>query len=249
MKNPFVLTALGVLLFLIFLIAKLPAAQVIPRLPLPDNIVISGVSGTIWEGNADQFIYKGLLISDADWRLSFLPLLLGKASFEVDAGSQRDPDQISIKGNIGIKASGVFGDTMKIYAPAPLLLASVQLPVPVSASGRVVVDINQVDYGFEGCQSLSGKGQWLKGTVAGLQQQIALGDFEASLTCENGPIMATTDPNNMLDLTGTATIPHRGRIVVTGTFRIPPDLPDEVRAAASFFSNINSQGIYTINIQ
>ena len=248
MKNPFLLALAGFILFIVFLLAKLPAAQVIPRLPLPDNLSISQVSGTLWNGHANQVIYNGLQVLDVDWELGVLPLLLGKASLNIDAGSMRDAEQIAIKGNITISARGISSPGTKVYAPTPLLLAQLQLPLPVYASGRIMVDINELEHPKEGCKTLSGKGRWINGAVIGPEQEISLGSFEADLKCDNGPIQLTLAPDNTLSLSGTATIDHKGQFSAEGKFKVPSDFPKEVRDAAALFSPPDAQGFHTVKL-
>ena len=78
MKNPFLLALAGFILFIVFLLAKLPAAQVIPRLPLPDNLSISQVSGTLWNGHANQVIYNGLQVLMLTGSWGFYPCCWAK---------------------------------------------------------------------------------------------------------------------------------------------------------------------------
>ena len=71
------------IVFVVFLIVKLPAAQVISRVQLPSEVTVHGVSGTIWNGHAASVSVQGLPIHDVNWQLAFLPLLTGTASLDV----------------------------------------------------------------------------------------------------------------------------------------------------------------------
>jgi len=242
-------SAIGFALFFIFLVVKLPANQVLPRLPVPDNVVFAGISGSIWQGHAEQVRYSGLQLSNVKWELSALPLLLGKLSLDIKGGNHRDSEQIAINGRFAISAGGIAADNAILFAPTPLLLAQVQMPLPINASGRVKVVLEEFAYQqATGCEVLKGTGQWLNGAVAGFNRQITLGSFNASLACDNGPITVTTDPKNALNLTGTATVPHKGKISVLGKFKVSDDLPKEVHNAANFFGKPDANGFYAINL-
>ncbi|BDX04589.1 type II secretion system protein N [Planctobacterium marinum] len=249
MKQQLTLTAGAVILFLVFLLVKLPASQLIPRLPLPADISLKGISGTVWDGHADQVVVKGLGINNVDWQLSFLPLLIGKAALELDAGSARDSEQISIKGDVKLSVSGISAQNLTLFAPTPLLMAQVELPIPVDASGRARINIENFDYHkTDGCSTLTGTGSWLNAGVAGFNGQVQLGNFEASLHCDNGPIEITTAADNSLNLSAKAVVQHNGKFSVNGQFKVSDNLPKEVHDAAKFFGRTDAQGFYQIKL-
>jgi len=249
MKNPIKTMATCLGLFILFVLIKVPANQVIPRLSLPQDVALSGLSGSLWQGKAEQFTYKGLLLNNVQWQLDFLPLLIGNLSVSLKAGNTRDPDQISVNGDFTFSSNSLSASSASLFAPTPMLMAQVQLPVPVKAGGRVKLDIDEMDYqSDQGCIALSGKGHWLKGSVAGFNKEIPLGNFEADLLCDNGPITITTNPQNSLNLAGTATISHPSKISVSGKFKVSDDLPREVHNAAQFFGNKDAQGFYSIQL-
>ena len=249
MKQQLTYTAGAVTLFLLFLLVKLPASQLIPRLPLPADVSVKGLSGTLWDGHADQVVVKGLAINNVNWQLRFLPLLLGKAALELDAGSARDSEQISIKGQVNISMSGLSAKNATLFAPTPLLMAQVELPIPVDASGRARINIEQLEYHqTEGCKALTGSGSWLNAGVAGFNGQVQLGNFEASLHCDNGPVEITTTPDNSLNLSAKAVVQNNGKFSVNGQFKVSDSLPKEVHDAAKFFGRANAQGFYQIKL-
>lgn len=249
MKKPILYTASAVLLFFVFLLVKIPANQILPRVPLPADISIRGVSGTLWNGHAQQVVVQGLAINNVKWQLEMLPLLLGKAAVELDAGSARNPDQISIEGQFVISRSGVKASSATLFAPTPLLMAQVELPIPVDASGRARVNIAELHFEHAtGCKKLAGKGSWLNAAVAGLNGPVQLGNFEATLACDNGPINITTAADNSLNLDATTVIQHNGRFSVQGRFKVSEDLPKEVHQAATFFGAADAQGFYNIRL-
>ena len=95
MKSKFGWLVGGIVAFLIFAIAYMPAIQVIGRVDLPKNVSISGVSGTLWTGKAQTIVVNGLPINNVNWELSPLALLIGKVSAHVKAGNIRDVNDIA----------------------------------------------------------------------------------------------------------------------------------------------------------
>lgn len=244
MKSIVSLTLSGVALFVIFMIAKLPAVQVIQRVDLPQNISVEGISGTIWTGAARKVTYNGLPISDVKWDLSFLPLLWGSVSVDLDAGNDRRADQISFVGEIttGMSGNAVFkSDEFLLYLPTPQVLANVRLPIPVDPGGRFRVTINELDFDTN-CKALSGNGEWLNASVMGTQGRIPLGVFKAELSCDAGVIVADVAEPNSLGLNLAARVSNMNRIAVEGKFKVDAELPDEVHQAAAFFGQPGADG-------
>jgi general secretion pathway protein N len=79
------LAAVGIGLFLIFLIALLPARVAIGWLA-PPAVTLNGVSGTIWSGSAAQVGLNGRLIGRLRWSDGSLLALIGRPGwrFELD---------------------------------------------------------------------------------------------------------------------------------------------------------------------
>ncbi|MFT6895812.1 MAG: general secretion pathway protein N [Paraglaciecola sp.] len=245
MKSVFKWAIPCLLVYVLFLIIKLPAVQVLARLPLPEDIELNGVSGTIWNGQARQLLVRGLPIEQLSWQLEFLPLLTGTVQVYVDGGNIRQMDEISIKGDISLAEDQLQADNLQLYLPTDWVIASLALPIAVNASGRFKLILQELDYS-DHCQVLNGKGHWLKAQVQGNGQQIALGNFDADLSCVNQEIVLTVNEPNRFGLSAVARIPADLTFSVSGRFKPDPDLPPEVHQAAQFFGQKDGQGYYSL---
>lgn len=233
------------IVFVVFLIVKLPAAQVISRVQLPPEVTVHGVSGTIWNGHAASVSVQGLPIHDVNWQLAFLPLLTGTASLDVKAGNIREVEDISFDGHIAISNGRLQGEDVQVFLPTSLVITSLPLPIPVNASGRFKIALQEVDY-TEHCRVLEGQGLWLKAKVQGTQQEIDLGNFESSLKCENEEVVMTINEPNSFGLSAVAHIPSSLAFRINGRFKPNEDLPSEVHQAAQFFGKKDAQGYYPV---
>jgi general secretion pathway protein N len=65
--------AAGVVAFLAFLVAMVPASQLASR--LPRGLSMSGVGGTIWSGRANELAVNGRAVGAIDWSCRPWPLL------------------------------------------------------------------------------------------------------------------------------------------------------------------------------
>lgn len=76
MKRIWPLVVLGVVTYLVFAIATLPASVILSR--LPPSVVTAGVEGTAWNGRAQIVQVAGAQIGSVQWNLHALPLFTGR---------------------------------------------------------------------------------------------------------------------------------------------------------------------------
>lgn len=94
----------ALLLYLVLLFTRLPAAwlyaQVADKLPFQ----LGGIQGSVWEGSG-QLLYRGIQIDSVHWQLAFWPLLVGRQELELrvndralrlQASLQRDGQQVEV---------------------------------------------------------------------------------------------------------------------------------------------------------
>lgn len=239
----------AVLTYLLFLLVYFPANQLSSRISLPEGMVLTGVSGTVWQGQAAQMQVQGIPLQGVAWQLSFWPLLLGELDFQVKAGNSRAVDELSFNGNISLalaRPQAIKASDFTLFLPTSMVLAQVPLPLPVDAGGRLRVNLDKVDYA-QGCQQLQGKGEWLNAQVGGISGPIALGRFEAALSCRQQDILLKISAANSLGLSAEALLSPARQFRVSGRFKPDPSLPDEVHQATRFFGQADNQGFYQFN--
>ncbi|MEW9797736.1 type II secretion system protein N [Alteromonas sp. CYL-A6] len=251
MKSRSLWIAGGILAFVIFLIAYLPASQVLGRLSLPKNVSVSGISGTLWEGKARLIVANGLPIENLRWSLNPLSLLAGRISAELNAGELRNPDAIAFKGPVSVSLFNpdhIASEDLVLYLPADRVLANVPLPLPVNAGGRFRVRLDELAFG-PACDTLRGTGDWLNATVAGTQGPIDFGSYTATLRCEGDSIGIRVNGNNLLGLSMDAVVSADFKTIdVTGQFKPDDSLPEEVHQAARFFGQPGADGYFPIDL-
>lgn len=242
----------AVLFYFILVIANLPASQVINRLPLPSNVTLSGVSGTLWNGEMRSAMVNGIQVKDIAWKLSAGALLLGKASLDIKAGNARAPEQIAFNGLVeaSLLSLNATAENAKLFLPTHLVLAQVPLPLPVQAGGRFYLDVSSLEYAVaeSHCVAIQANGGWNNASVSGAMGMIDFGRFESAITCQDKVIHIQIDPNNVLGLDVLATLSGQGQVGVKGKFKPSTSLPQEVHQAARMFGRADSQGFYHISM-
>lgn len=246
MKKSVIWVALGLFVYLVFLLSKLPAAQVLSRISLPSEVNLQGVSGTIWQGQVINASVGGLPLQNVRWTLNFLPLLIGQLSADVQAGNMRNNEEISFTGELSLASKQIQLQQLQAYLPTNLMVSLLPLPFPVKAEGRFKIQVDELHY-TTACQTLVGSGQWLNAKVAGLNGMIDLGVFNADMKCENNNVVLTVKEPNRFGLSAEAVILADLNYSINGRFKPDADLPEEVHQAAQMFpGNKDAQGYYLI---
>ncbi|WOI37684.1 type II secretion system protein N [Alteromonas sp. CI.11.F.A3] len=252
MKSKFGWLVGGIVAFLIFAIAYMPAIQVIGRVDLPKNVSISGVSGTLWTGKAQTIVVNGLPINNVNWELSPLALLIGNVSAHVKAGNIRDVNDIAFEGPFKtslFNTNKIETTNFSVYLPVDRVLAQVNLPLPVNASGRFKVKLDELTFGPQ-CVALQGTGDWLNAAVAGTQGPIDFGTYSAKLRCMGDDIGIVVSEPNLLGLSIDAVVsPDMKKVKVDGKFKPDDSLPQEVHQASKFFGQPDANGYIAIKLQ
>ena len=76
MKQKVLIAVLFLTVYLMFLLARLPATLVVRHLPLPPNLVqLEGVSGTHWSGQIARLQYASESLTQLRWELDGWSLL------------------------------------------------------------------------------------------------------------------------------------------------------------------------------
>lgn len=243
---------LGLFTYLVFLIKYMPANWALNNTPIsiPKNIAIINVEGSIWNGKVASLVVSGVAINNIRWDLSFWALFSGKIKADLSGGALRDSNSVYFKGTANTYWYDIQAFALQDFnamLPAQSVLAQITLPVPITARGRFNTQIKSLKFN-QTCQSLSGTGGWTNGVVNGLQGPIEFGSFEADLSCNNGALVVDVKAQNKLSLEANLTLQSSGKYSVQGRFKVPDEMPEEVKQAAVFFGPPDSQGYRIINL-
>lgn len=241
------LIILGVCSYLVFTLLLTPAAWWLKLVTLPASLQLGAVSGTLWQGQVSQLQYGKLQFGALSWQMNGWALLTGQAQFSVQTGSMQQSAQPFISGKLGYGVTGGAIQQLMLRVPVSQVLPLLPLPFPVEATGNLVVDIASYRQGQPWCSQLSGSASWqdasLK-TPAG--NWIALQSLFGDLSCASGTAVLTTDGANLLGLDVKAVL-NAEQLLVNGTIKPDPSMPQEVHQAMQFVSKPDEQGRYTIS--
>lgn len=252
LAHKYKLIAAGIILYIVLLIANLPAAQVIHRLPLPANLYLTGISGTLWQGSVQTVIFQGIPLKNINWDMRLLSLLLGDASIDIQAGDKRDTDNIALEAQVSLSllSQQLTLQNSDLQLPAALVMSQLRLPLPVQASGRFTLALQTLQFNIQErqCQAAEGEGYWLNATVVDRGNLIDFGQYHATIGCVEQNLQFAVKPDNLLNLDAVATLQNTGKFKVTARFKPSPTLPNSVHNAAQMFGRKDSQGFISVSM-
>ncbi|WP_137224665.1 MULTISPECIES: type II secretion system protein N [Shewanella] len=239
---------IGVIIYLVFLLVYLPANWLVSIAPLPSNVAISGAEGTLWQGKAALITIDKKQIEQVSWKLSPWGLLAGKANIDINVGSRATP--VNGKGSISWSLSGLSAKNIRIDLPDSFLLADARLPFKTKIDGDVSLMVEALKQGEPWCEQLNGK-LFLNNTNVKNQYGVyPLGNIALGLSCLDGQLqIATDETQNVLGLTGTATLGESNLVKVSAKIKPTDAQPKDLRDSLSFLGRQDSQGYYPINYQ
>jgi hypothetical protein len=210
MKRWLALTVVGLAVFVAAALWHTPMnlvhAWLAPQLA-PAQVQLHGVGGHLGSGRASRVDLRGQpLMSDLQWRLQPLQLLLGRAQFRVSGGGQGSV----LDGRVAMLPSGtlILGDTRYTAPVAQLAALAGQGNLPIQGQAGLTLDHlrlrNQWPERAKGVVTVRGLG-WTLG-----RETVLLGDYQATVEDATAGIKA------LIETLG-------GDLQVRGEARLDPD--------------------------
>lgn len=245
MKNKFFGLLFVLAGYLIFLLVTLPATVVLSFVTLPNPLTLTQVTGTIWKGHIQQVEYKRQTLEDLDWEIAFLPVLTGALEVDVEFGGE---DSLRGKGTVGVTPGGFYAQDVTASASSEWILAASNLPLPVSTSGRVDLQVDSFEPGKPWCNALVGQLNWSNAEIESLLGNIDLDNPSAKLSCTDGELIAKIkQSSSQLKLSGTAKLQAMGKYTFDGVLVPTAELPKSVSSNLRYIGRPNSNGEYQLH--
>lgn len=238
---------IGVASYLLFALVLTPASWWLKLLPLPAALQLGAVSGTLWQGNVSSLQYEKLSFDRLHWQLNGWALFSGKLQLALHSGSPKNAALPYINATVSYGFSGMALKNAMLTMPVNQLVPMLPLPMPVDASGALVLDISAYQQGQPRCSALNGTASWQDArlqtpTGTWLELQSLFGQ----LSCDSGTVVLTTDSNNMLGLDVKAVM-NAEQLLVNGSLKPDASMPKEVHQAMQFLGKPDAQGRFPIS--
>jgi len=248
MKKKFAIVVVFLITYLGFLIATLPAKIVVNQIPLPQNISLSGITGSAWNTKVAQVIVDNVAINQVKAELRFWSLFTLTPSLAIQFGDSflAGPEG---KLDIALSQEKVEIDNLTVLVKANEIAQHLPLPLPMTAKGNVELRITHTAIELANnnqCIAANGDITWSKAGVFALEQNIKLGEFNGEISCEKGALALLLSPDNNLGLTFSAYV-RNGRISGNGFLKPGAKFPIELNSALPFLGRKDNRGRYRLS--
>ncbi len=210
---------------------------------------ISGVSGTIWQGQIAKVTINNIDIKDLKSSLSFWSIIGFSPTLEVSFGDAIAPGPEG-KFTLMVSTDSLSLSEATLFMAANEVASQLPLPIPVTAMGNVEFQVNELLLNTNeklACQQAVGEVKWSRSSVIALDNTIKLGTISADISCDKDDLVAKVNPNNNLGLSFTARLLLASQHA-TGQGFIKPGskFPEALLPAMAFIGRADQQGRYPL---
>ena len=238
LRRPLLLT-LFLLGYLLFLLVSLPAAQILPRLPLPAGLQLRNINGTLWQGSISEVSWQKYRLHNLQWEVLFSQLWLGMPTIKLDI---QDPETITATGTIGWRAKWHLRD-WHIKTAANTLQNWAPVPLPIHATGAIQLNIEQLVIDHQACQTLTGQLNWQQALINTPSGALVLGNPIANLNCQNNAFTAAIKQDSAaLHSQVSVQLDLQGQYKLQATLRPDSELPDGLHSALGWLGSPDNNG-------
>ncbi|MGI9227990.1 MAG: type II secretion system protein N [Gammaproteobacteria bacterium] len=190
---------------------------------LPNEISVSGVSGTVWNGNLQTIVFDQVGIQNTKWSSNPLSLLTGKLQADISIDSN------NLKGNLETSYSGT-----KIRAEDVLLDGDLSLLMPyfekfgLTISGKFNANFNSLEVENGLPKQADGVLNTYNTNILGVFP-LNLGDITGIFEDRaQGMLIKVENSNGELDLNGAITVDENGNYLADMNFSKNSETSDQV---------------------
>ena len=206
MRSKFLYSLLFIVVYLISLVVMLPANYVVKQAkPHASQLVIDGVTGTLWSGEIEYLKADVVELTNVRWSLSPLALLLGEAQLEFISVSSEQ----SIEGTLELALWGDELELSDLWIRFPISLYEQQLGLAgLDLTGQIDFRLETINYQNGVVSNGLGVLVWRQ---AGISESLQLGDIQADWQQLEGRVEAAlSDLDGPVAIDGSVALDHSG---------------------------------------
>lgn len=238
-----------VVVYLVAMLVMLPA-RVVYWFPLPDNVRLSQVSGSLWQGTAGQIAVDGIVLNNLSWNWQVSSVFLGELVVDVDLPSKNNP--FALNGQLLAGSTKVGAKDVKASGDVNALLQLVGTRLPLKTGGNWRLSLDTFVVTAPGpvrwCDELKGQAKGEQIRVMVNNQWQSLGDFPVELGCnKSSAVTIAMRGDNSLGLDFKGSINSQS-FNAQGTVKPTPRTPEGLAKMMEYLGKPDAQGRYSFRL-
>jgi general secretion pathway protein N len=236
------LIKLGLVIFVVGVILLFPA-RVAYRWFAPPEFKVSGISGSVWQGTANEALVGGIYLRDIDWQFQPLRLFSGKLGYSV----QTKLTSGFVEGDFGIGFAGVV--TGKNISAA-LPLQALQSPLGIAGlQGKLSAQFSELEID-NNLPVVANGVVTISDLIVPLVQRDSLGGFKAEFfTQETGVVASVEDVEAVLEVAGSLTLSADRSYQFLAQLSPNASTPAPVRQQMQFLGSADDRGQHELRLE
>ncbi len=246
-KSFFKFLTFGIVMYVVFLITTLPAGVIyktVIETPAKQNSIrLNNVSGTVWSGVAGDASVNGIRLGKLEWKMHFIPMLIGRLNFDIKFKSLTTQGHGSVAVSFG---ETIYAHNLEIRAPLGLF-APLMYGFPVSLDGQLTARIEDLE--MNKGSRLNAKGRIVVTNAASTApQRIEVGDLLLKFDPEQeGSRVTLSDQGGPLLLNGNINFMATGQYSVNMTLAPRENASAALEQSLKFLGRPDAAGKYYFN--
>ena len=251
-KTVLLLTATGLIAYTGFMVATLPAAFVWQMLPTGNKVSLSGLSGTLWSGQARQIIINHypevIQLPSLSWYWQPSALFTGSITADIHMGNLSSA--LEGQGTISYGFDGITLSNIQADTSASWLASLSPQQLPGSLSGNISLTADHMTIQQGRCIDLDGTIQLTGSQFSSAFGSIDLGNTQASLECQNSKLLANLNQeSSAIETQATLTLARNGHYALSGTLSKGKEPNKKLEQGLKLLGSPDADGRYPLKLE
>lgn len=238
-----------IILYMLSLVLTVPASVVTRFIPENAGVQIGHISGTLWNGKFSQLDYRNQFqLQNLTWKFDWLALLTLQAKVDIRFNNGRK--EMSGVGSVAYGLSGLTLSEVNVDMSAMALLPYLQLPIPITPSGKFSLVIEKATQGVPYCGELDGYLVWHEGEIETPMGSINLATPNLDLSCAEGEVLASLKQHSeQLTTNAEISLKEGENYIIKGTIIGSEKLDPSILQALSWMGPKTEAGETIVNFK
>ncbi len=233
-----------VLMLITSLVVHIPASWVYAQLPAQRGVEVTGISGTIWQGQVQQLKINRQSYGSLSWGFQASKLLAAKLEYQIRFG-RGSSIKLDGKGFVGVGFSGVYANNVLASLPIQQVRDYIPTQVPVELKGLFELSLASLKYEQPWGEEATGSLAWTGSGIISPIGQLTPGPVIADITCQAQNIEVLGKQNNPQVMSEfKASLNEQARYESLAWFKPGAEFPSSMTEQLKWLGEPNAQGRY-----